>query len=151
MGREVRRVPANWEHPKNSHGHFVPLHDRFPYNSAEIEEGLRDGWLSNDPPNYGCDVMPQWPAEQCTHLQMYETCSEGTPISPVMATPEELARWLANNVASAFGSMTATYEEWLATIGSGGSVGALFTPATGEWISGVAAELKLKDAAESGP
>ena len=25
MGREVRRVPANWKHPKDEKGHFVPL------------------------------------------------------------------------------------------------------------------------------
>ena len=51
--------------------------------------------------------------------QMYETTTEGTPISPVMKTPEELARWLADNKASACGSMTATYEEWLQTIERG--------------------------------
>ncbi len=48
--------------------------------------------------------------------QMWENTSEGSPISPVMATPGELARWLADNGASAFGSMTATYEQWLGMI-----------------------------------
>lgn len=61
MGREVRRVPANWEHPKDERGNFIPLFSSFTYNEAEIREGLRDGWLKNEPPNYGCDVMPQWP------------------------------------------------------------------------------------------
>lgn len=28
MGREVRRVPANWQHPKNVEGHYVPLLER---------------------------------------------------------------------------------------------------------------------------
>lgn len=41
---------------------------------------------------------------------IYETCSEGSPISPAFETPEELARWLTDN---SFGSMTATYEQWL--------------------------------------
>jgi len=45
--------------------------------------------------------------------QMWETTSEGSPISPVFETPEELAEWLVENKASAFGSDTATYEEWL--------------------------------------
>jgi hypothetical protein len=58
--------------------------------------------------------MPDWPAEQCTHFQMYETTTEGTPISPVCASAEELARWLTDNGASAFGPMRATYEQWLA-------------------------------------
>ena len=57
--------------------------------------------------------MPNWPAEQRTHLMMYEDTSEGTPISPAFKTPEELARWLADNNASAFGSDTASYEAWL--------------------------------------
>jgi hypothetical protein len=42
-----------------------------------------------------------------------------SPISSVMATPEDLARWLADNEASAFGDMTATYEQWLSTIKRG--------------------------------
>ncbi len=45
--------------------------------------------------------------------QMWETTSEGSPISPVFATPEELARWLADNNASTFGKSTTTYENWL--------------------------------------
>jgi hypothetical protein len=62
-----------------------------------------------DPTEY----MPDWPESERTHYQMYETCSEGSPISPVMESPEALARWLADNGASSFGSMTATYEQWL--------------------------------------
>lgn len=49
-----------------------------------------------------------------THYQMYETCSEGCPISPVMETPEELAQWLVDNKASVFGHDTGSYEGWLA-------------------------------------
>ena len=69
------------------------------------------------------DYMPDWPAEERTHYQMYETCSEGTPISPVMETPEALAQWLADNEASAFGSMTASYESWLAVVHQGCPIG----------------------------
>lgn len=119
MGREVRRVPANWEHPKNERGEYIPMHDKFSYTPAEVKEGLRDGWLKNEPPNYGLPVMPQWPDSERTHLQMYETCTEGTPISPVMETAEKLARWLADNGASAFAGRTASYHQWLATIKAG--------------------------------
>ena len=59
------------------------------------------------------DYMPEWPEEMLTHIMMYEDTSEGTPISPAFTTPEELAKWLADNNASAFGDMTATYEQWL--------------------------------------
>lgn len=114
MSREARRVPVDWEHPKDRRGHFLPMHETMPdYTEAEIEEGLRDGWLDACPPYYGLNVMPDWPDEQRTHLQMYETTTEGTPISPVMETPEKLARWLADNYATSFANRTASYEEWL--------------------------------------
>lgn len=116
MGREVRHVPADWQHPKDAGGNLLPLHERFCYNAEEIKEGLRDGWLDDEPPNYGVGVMPDWPKSERTHIQMYETTSEGTPLSPVMKTPEELARWLADNNASAFGAKYATQEQWLSRI-----------------------------------
>lgn len=50
---------------------------------------------------------------------MYETTSKGTPISPVMASPEELAHWLADNRANTFANFTATYEQWLAVCRDG--------------------------------
>ena len=133
MGRQIRRVPADWMHPKNDKGHIIPMHDHFPYNEEEIEEGLADGWLDNEPPNYGCDVMPQWSDEERTHFQLYENTTEGTPLTPVFATPEEVARYAADNHVSTFGSMTATYEEWLPLCRSRGygSVGMVYTPETG--------------------
>ena len=133
MGREIRRVPADWQHPKDERGHFIPMYEHFAYNAEEIAEGS----------NYGCDVMmPQWPDAERTHLMMYEDCSEGTPISPAFATPEELAHWLVDNGASAFGGMTATYEQWLATCKRGWSVGSVFIPETG-LVSGVEGEFLL--------
>jgi len=65
------------------------------------------------------DYMPEFEPGTATMLVMYENTSEGTPISPAFATPEELARWLADNNASAFGGMTATYEQWLSTCKAG--------------------------------
>lgn len=86
MGREVRRVPANWQHPKDDNGNFIPL-------------------LDGD--------MPRWPESECTHLMMYESVTEGTPISPAFETPEELAHWLTDNGADAYAGRTATYQGWL--------------------------------------
>ena len=57
--------------------------------------------------------MPEWTEEEATHYQMYESTSEGTPISPVMSSPQLLAKWLADNRASAFAGMTADYDHWL--------------------------------------
>jgi len=137
MGREVRRVPADWEHPKVNDSYIPLFGDSFSTAAAEWDagnqkwkEGFRDdydgGWKpldgSEEVTTYAkwtgerpveADYMPDWPEEERTHYQMYETCTEGTPISPVFATPEELARWLTNNGASAFASQTASYDGWL--------------------------------------
>jgi hypothetical protein len=120
MGREVRRVPADWQHPKDEHGRYKPLFegDRYETRRKDFEEKLAaEGmqaaidWCGN-PPNKE-DYMPAWTEAEKTHLMMYEDTSEGTPISPAFKTPEELARWLADNEASSFGDMTASYEAWL--------------------------------------
>ncbi len=117
MGREVREVPADWHHPKED-GNFKPLLDGYAKDASEFlamanEKGLQAAvdYFGGAPEadNY----MPDWPEEQRTHYMMYEDTSEGTPISPAFATPEELARWLADTGASAFGSSTASYEGWL--------------------------------------
>jgi len=81
------------------------------------------------------DYMPQFPEGTATGWCMYETTSEGTPISPVFATPEELARWLADSGASTFGDMTATYEQWLRMVRAGWAPSAVAV--AGELKSGV--------------
>ena len=87
------------------------------------------------------DYMPSFAGHDPDTLGwcMYETVSEGTPISPVLPSPEALARWLADNDASAFADYTATYEQWLAMIGAGSSMGsAVHIPGRG-LVSGVEA------------
>lgn len=59
------------------------------------------------------DYMPDFAPGTATLYCMYEDTSEGTPISPAFETPEELARWLVDNNASAFGGEPASYEGWL--------------------------------------
>lgn len=159
MGREVRMVPPDWQHPEED-GDYKPLFDGadFARRLAEWEEGAAK-WASGEFPDYAddedrklsyeewdgeepqqCDYMPQWPAEQRTHYMMYETTSEGTPISPAFATPEELARWLADTGASAFGSSTASYEGWL-RVAKGGYAPSAVSIGGGPLISGVDAAL----------
>lgn len=109
MGREVRRVPKDWEHPKYANGRFIPL-----------SEGYREDfgfWLQvpeehEEMPNM-LDYMPEWPESQKTHLMPYENVSDGTPKSPAFETPELLARWLVDNGVSSFGNLTSPYEAWL--------------------------------------
>jgi hypothetical protein len=141
MGREVRRVPASWEHPQDEHGNYIPMHEHAPeYSVGVLEEGIRDGWLREEFPHTSVSIMPNWWDEDRTHYQMYEDVTEGTPISPVMESPEALARWLADNNASAFADMTASYEQWLKMItGPGVVCSGILNASSGEMKSGVAA------------
>lgn len=167
MGREVRRVPADWQHPKKQQfdhrGQWVERYkpllpgedykrrvDEWDEDCAKWKAGWRpdhcddpesramtyEQWAGQRP--HKDDYMPDWPAEQRTHLMMYEDTSEGTPISPAFATPEELARWLVDNGASSFGSDTATYEQWLRVAQGGWAPSMVYTPQTG-LVSGVQA------------
>lgn len=120
MGREVRRVPATWVHPRDDRGSYVPMYEGEKYERSRDEwieklntEGMQAAidWCGN-PPDIN-HYMPNWPESERTHYMMYEDTSEGTPISPAFATPEELARWLADTGASSFGSSTASYDAWL--------------------------------------
>lgn len=186
MGRKLRMVPANWSHPRDERGRYVPMLDASHADAVEEwrnttlpewVEGRRlwtehrkvklyDGTLEDiddmlakerakapayrpvpDNPTYqwwagekpqepvAADYMPDWPSEQRTHFMMYEDTSEGTPISPAFATAEELARWLADTGASAFGDQTASYDAWLATIKRGFAHSA--TLVGGRLLSGV--------------
>ena len=139
MGREVRRVPANWQHPRDERtGHYKPLYsgERYAKSAAEFmekanAEGLQAAidWHGQAPDQN--DYMPDWSESERTHYMMYEDTSEGTPISPAFSTPEELARWLADNEASAFGGETASYEAWLRVANGGYAPSAVYTPEHG--------------------
>lgn len=80
--------------------------------------------------------MPEWTDKERTHYQMYQTVSEGTPVSPVFATPEGLAKWLADNEIDA-GRGPATYKQWLNVARGGYAPSAVII--NGQVMSGVEA------------
>lgn len=145
MSRELRKVPANWEHPRDDQGEFIPLlGGSFKKEAAEWDEAakqwaggfcrnFKDEWRPKKADETGTyeewegprheehEYMPDWPEAERTHYQMYETTTDGIPISPVMETPEALAHWLADNGASASADQTASYDHWLAMIKKGRS------------------------------
>lgn len=118
MGREIRRVPADWEHPKVSKfdsrtmrlvESSQPLHDKsFSQVAREWMDKARawdDGadphkadhpfyWQWDGPPPDQKCYRPDWPEGTATHYQVYETVSEGTPVTPHFATKEELIDYL---------------------------------------------------------
>jgi hypothetical protein len=110
MGIEIRRVPGKWEHPKNKDGHYIPLfEDNFDAESAEWEKDKND-WLAGIRPEGYDEVSPSplrsyieyagsgpdaakyanYKGEDCTHFALYETYTEGTPLTPSFAKLKEL-------------------------------------------------------------
>ena len=125
MGREIRMVPESYEHPKYDNGGLKALFNGVEYKSDKAEfmgivseEGLQEAIEYMGCPDKDSYMSNTNPIEN-THFMMFETTSEGTPLSPAFKEPEELARWLADNNASSFGSSTATYEQWLGMITAG--------------------------------
>lgn len=111
MGREVRMVPPNWEHPKeeghNGEMHYVPMYDenyedarrewleKLAAHKPEEHDGL-DYWeWDGGPPDR--QYYRTWKDEEATWFQVWETVSEGTPVSPPFATKDELIEYLAKN------------------------------------------------------
>lgn len=117
MGREIRRVPKGWQHPKtvnrySSKEEYQPMYDE------DFETAARE-WLDNaiawdngthkDAEKHKADhpyfwqwennppdaeyYRPKW-TEEPTCYQIYETVSEGTPDSPVFETLDEMREWL---------------------------------------------------------
>lgn len=138
MGREVRRVPANWDHWSHSQ---QPLFDGYKAALAQWTEH-NDKWNQGLELNYttkqwepiadkyknisyseydgdcpiAADYMPDWDESERTHYQAYENTTEGTPISPVFATEDELIDWLVDNKASAFGNQSGDRGFWTAVV-----------------------------------
>lgn len=76
---------------------------RTPDDGATFEENYG---AKPDPDNF----MPNWPAEVATHFMMFETVSEGTPLSPACETPDACARYCADHDVDGFG---VSYAAWL--------------------------------------
>lgn len=138
MGRQIRRVPPEWEHPTRKDWpdpspRFIPLlNGSFDeecddwYSQAEqwtkgdhphqIEEknGSNDQLYRENPhlrpslhkyyheyggshPGRRSDYMEHFIAgRECTHWQLYEDVSEGTPVGPIFSAREDLIEWMGS-------------------------------------------------------
>lgn len=143
MGRELRKVPANWEHPKKEDGTWQPMFDEFYLDALEewltnhkswmdgTHQNLKDdpslkemypfyAMYGGDPPDVDYYQTRKFQPEELTHIQLYESTTEGTPISPVFKADEldKLCEWAANN-ATTFGSYKTTKENWMKMLNDG--------------------------------
>ena len=68
MGIQIVRVPLGYQHPIDSDGEYID----------------------------GAHLEPLWhmSAEQKSCFQIYQNVSEGTPVSPIFRSKEELCQWM---------------------------------------------------------
>jgi hypothetical protein len=68
MGIQIVRVPPGYQHPTGSDGEYID----------------------------GAHLEPLWhmSADQKSCYQIYQNVSEGTPVSPIFQTEEELCQWM---------------------------------------------------------
>lgn len=121
MGRKIRMVPANWEHPttKDAYGRdrlqpmldetFASARKEWMDELAKWEAGERPSyfdasehpadiayWEYNSTPPDRAYYRP-WSDEEATWFQLWETVTEGTPVSPPFETADELVEYLAEH------------------------------------------------------
>ena len=86
MSREIREVKKGWEHPKKENGDYESLTE---YDS---EHKCNCEW---------CEVndyaMPEVKKGDEFGYALYQTVSEGSPITPVFGTLQEVADYLVEN------------------------------------------------------
>ena len=121
MGREIRRVIPNWNHPREDRGGYHPLFDQcfseaysqyfIDYNNFKKndfkEAAKKYGYDISDPRKAFNDwhgaspdvdyYRPEWTESESTWWQVYETVSEGTPVTPPFETQDELIDYLVEN------------------------------------------------------
>lgn len=122
MGREVRRVPVNYKHPKNTvmgvrgpEERYIPLfYQDYEQAVREWQKG-KDLWEEGNHPDqekyevgetswedwYGQRPDPDHYFPEFTEPRegwcLYETVSEGTPVTPVFESAEDLIDYLVEN------------------------------------------------------
>ena len=119
VGREIRRGPKGWKHPRGGKGGFLSMHDQDHGSAAREWLARLKKWESGKDPNrkkagkdgiryyWDWDAMPpdkeryrpKFDSKPVCY-QIYETVSEGTPMlgenlpSPVFETLKRLIDWL---------------------------------------------------------
>jgi len=134
MGREIRRVPKGWEHPRNKHGHYKPMWDEtyemaaqkwlqelfkwedgsHPDRKEAEEMGCRYVWDWHGGPPDKDQYRPEF-ADEPNSYQIYENVSEGTPVSPIFETKEEMLEWLIKQGYSAEAAKIFIENEYVPT------------------------------------
>ena len=86
---------------------WIKQRDTWNRNNGKPEgysyQEFTDDWnAGGPPPNF--HYFHTWYDGPCTHYQIYETVSEGTPVSPVFETRKEMVEWLVGPDSDAWDS-----------------------------------------------
>lgn len=112
MGREIRKVPPNWDHPRDARGEYKSMYDETFAAAVSEWKARRAAWeVGERPEGYGdCDfadyygeqpddpdMYRPWQDAEAIWLQVWETVSEGSPVTPPFETKQGLADYLAEH------------------------------------------------------
>lgn len=113
--RELRVIARGWQHPEDERGRHIPLLPSISY--PRTPEAKRAYRLEFGHAARRAEYMPD--ATGRTEVAVYETTTEGTPISPAFPnTPQgrmQLIAWCADN-ATTYGSNRTGVEGWAALL-----------------------------------
>lgn len=112
MGREIRMVPVNYRHMKrNAYGHFQSMHNKTFEQACAEYDSEKAGWDRGERPEHAKDAdypyvdyagerpddpeyYRPWKDEEAVWFQVWETVSEGSPVTPAFASKAELVDYL---------------------------------------------------------
>lgn len=125
MGREIRRVPPNWKHPIAEYCKHRPTCTKTCYKpmyEKSYDEACKEWidefqkWQNGERPDYYVEgenskyfwdfhgMPPEqeyyntfYKKEDATWYQVYQTVSEGTPVTPPFETQQELIDYLVEH------------------------------------------------------
>jgi len=106
-GREIRRVPLDFDWPIG-----ITWPGTYPVTPESIKwKGSKDNYWEMYH-KYKIDSKEVQPPKG-KGFQLWETVDEGSPITPVFKSKDELAEFCERKRVSLFGDAIATKEEWL--------------------------------------
>ena len=132
MGRELKRVPLDFDWPlekiwkgylpENAAGKMpvascLECQKKYKQKISFLQDGTKVGGHECSEDKSYCIYNPDNKAiwyfdpPEGEGYQLWETTSEGSPISPVFKTLDELCEWAEENVTT-FADSTTTKEKW---------------------------------------
>lgn len=106
VSREIRRTPVGWWPPTDANGTPQPQHDRS-VEDALVDAGQLEATRVRDRAAY---YRPAWTDAERTGYQLYESITEGTPLTPSFETTAQLINYLVT-IGDGFGVLTRPQAE----------------------------------------